>query len=1176
VVRVRVWAAGLALLAAGCVILVGGSRSGQTASRQITPGQSQTIASAEDQASRYATLSPAESATQTLTSAESGTQSRARSIFAGLPLMFEPNQGQGNLDPADPRARFVARGSGYSLFLGSDGAILSLRSQPSSKPGSSKHDASRSDARVESLKMTLVGANPKVSVAGADPLPGKSNYLIGNDSAKWRRGIPQFARVRYAEVYPGISLVFYGNQGRLEYDFRVAPGSDPAQAELEFDGAKQLELKDGALVIRGEGSSVRLEAPRVYQEIAGRQQPVEGSFALRGPNRAGFVLGAYDRSRELVIDPVLSFSTYFGGTGDELATSVAVQGGLIYLAGSTDSTGLGTAGVYQPNLNPTPGATNVYIAAITPPLGSNPAILNYVTYLGGSGMDTPVGIAVDGGNNPYVAGTTTSIDFPHTPNAYQTAPLPGSTGTKHVFVTQLNGGPSPLPASELRYSSYLSGNGNDVASGMTIDANGDIFVTGTTTSNNPGNASSGIQFPASTIPQGQAFQPIPAAGGSTQFFVTKVNTNAPTTGSIAYSTYFGGGNFVPSLVATPCPASQNGLIACGGGIAVDSNGNIYFTGTTNFTYTGCNGCSSTDFPILNAYQPCLDQAPPTVIVNPPQCSSTTTTSFPDAFVAKLNPNGTFGSAQLQWSTYLGGSQTDSGTGIALDTGAANVYITGTTDSQDFTTNTTFASYQKCLNNLPPTTTSTVTCTVQTNPAPSDAYVARLSNPASGATVTNVSLTYFSYLGGSADDEGLAITVDSAAGALVTGWTQSPTGTFPVFPNPNTIQSTLNGTQDAFMARLNTAATTGNNATASWANYFGGTGVDQGTGIALDVNGTLYLAGNTNSTDLQTSKPLSGDTNNNGGYDAFVTQLGSAASLSLTGVLSLGTDQTYIAAGNQATFTYTLTNNGPDLAQGITITDYLNGTGVPLTYYSASATSGTCSGGSTTTTITCNIASLQSGSTATITIVVIPTGNGSQAQFNGGQVQATAVNNITPAFTSVTAQMSDYTLSASPTNFPLQAAGDKAVYQVQLMPHPVYGSSVSITVTGLPAATTSSFTTNPVTLQGTSPGATTMNISTTPRPVTPPAASLWSRRFYAIWFSIPALALVGLGSDRKRRRIAGALLLCFVFSLLLLQPACSHGTTQLPASGTPAGTYTLIVTATSGSDTRSTTVGITVP
>ena len=195
--------------------------------------------------------------------------------------------------------------------------------------------------------------------------------------------MPQFARVRYENVYPGINLVFYGNQGRLEYDFQVAPGSDPAQAELEFNGAKQLELKDGALVIRSEGGSVRLEAPRVYQEIAGRQQPVEGSFVLRGANRAGFAIGSYDHSRELVIDPILTFSTYFGGSGDEHSTSVAVDGSFQHLPDGFDHFAQSADGCGDLSADARSGAQNVYIAKITPPLGSLLRMLDYVTYLGG-------------------------------------------------------------------------------------------------------------------------------------------------------------------------------------------------------------------------------------------------------------------------------------------------------------------------------------------------------------------------------------------------------------------------------------------------------------------------------------------------------------------------------------------------------------------------------------------------------------------------------------------------------------------------------------------------------------------------------------------------------------------------------------------------------------------------
>ncbi len=1162
VARIRVLAAGLVLLWAGYAVLGWSAHSRQSAANVAT--QSPAIQTSWIQASAtddYAILPGVGPASGSPNRSNADAQSKARAFFAGMPLIFEPNQGQANLDPADPRAKFVTRGSGYSLFLGSEGAILSMASQKSVKPERSRRDAARhaiAATEVEFLQMKLAGANPNANLTGADLLSGKSNYFLGNDPAKWRPGVPQYARVRYENVYPGINLLFYGNQGRLEYDFQVAPGADPGQAELEFKGAKQLALDDGALVIQGRSGNMRLEPPRVYQEVAGKQTAVQGGFVLRGANRAGFAIGSYDRSRELVIDPILTFSSYFGGSGDEHSTSIAVDGSFnIYLAGSTTSPNLPAAsGTLQSTLN---GAQNVYVAKITPPLGSLPATLDYVTYLGGDGTDTPAGIKVDGRGDPFIAGTTSSSNFPTTPlTAYQPVPEAGSSGTSHVFVTELK-----FDGTGLQYSSYLSGNGTDIASGMTIDASGYIYVTGTTTSSDQ--ASTNVQFPASTLPQALPYQTVPRA--PIQFFVTKVNPISARTGSIAYSTYFGGANFDTT---TP--------IAVGGGIAVDTNLNVYFTGTTNFIYTGCSGCSSTDFPILNPYQPCLDQPPPTTIINPPSCASTTNTTGSDAFVAKLNPNGPQGE-QLIWSTYLGGSGTDSGTGIALDSGAASVYVTGTTNSADIgtslTTLNTSSPFQRCLDNVVDATSNA--CTAPTG-SPNDAFVARLSNPTSTTTTTapvNVTLNYFSFLGGSNNEAGQAITVDSGAGALVTGWTQSTN--FPVLPVSNSIQSALNGPQDAFVARLNTAAAVGQTTAGSWANYFGGSGTDEGTGITLDVNQNAYFAGDTNSTDLQVSKPL--QTTNNGGYDAFVTQLGTAVSLSVSGVLTLGTNQAFISAGNQATFTYTVTNNGPDLATSITVLDNLSTaiTGIPLTFVSASTSAGTCGGGSTNAIVSCSLPSLQSGSTATITIVLTPTpnSNGTEGFFNGGSVQVMGAGNIVLAQTSVPAQMSDFSLSVTPSNASVAAAGGTATYQAQLTPHPVYGTNISLACTGLPTASSCNFTSNPVTLQG--PGSSTLNITTTARPVTTPAASVWTRHFYAIWLMVPGLALLGVGAGgERRRRVLGILLLCAVFALLLLLPACSSKTTQAPVSGTPPGNYTITVTATSGSDTKSQTITLTVP
>ncbi|MGC2196720.1 MAG: SBBP repeat-containing protein [Terriglobales bacterium] len=1020
------------------------------------------------------------------------TKSRpAITSYGHLPLMFEPNQGQ-----TDPRVRFIARGSGYGLFLTDQDAVLSLQHSGPITSGRK--------TRSSVLRMKLAGANAKPLVAGADQLPGKSNYLIGNDPAKWQHNVPQYARVRYTQIYPGIDLVYYGKQGQLEYDFQVAPGADARNIQLSFEGSRGLNLDAGDLVVETADGAVRLAAPRVYQQEDSGQRPVDGRFVMLARDRVGFEIGDYDRSQTLVIDPVLSYSTYLGGTGTEMLPSIAVDSGPdIYVTGATTSSDFP---VTDSTTFKSGATSNVFIAKFDP----TGATLVFATYLGGTGADVSVGIAVDAATNVYVAGTTTSTDFPTSTSAFQTAPL--APGNPHTFVSELDS-----TGATLKYSSYFSGSKTDTAKGMTLDNKGFVYVIGITDS---------TDFPLA--PTAGTFQS--TLQGTNAFFVSKIASTSSGTNSLVFSTYFGGG--IPST----------GTVT-GGAIAVDNNANgsnIYLTGGTTYLYTGQN--AQTDFPIKNAFQTCLGN--PTVTTSCPTSGATVTN--PDAFVAKLNPGTTTG-AQLLYCTYVGGGGADFGLGIGLDA-SGNAYVTGSTNSTDH-----------------PTISGGITAYQASLKGGTDAFVAKVNNPATGTGTTNVLLTYFSYLGGSGDDVGNGIAVDSVQGARVVGTTASSD---LVALNPITGGGSLKGPKDAFVARLDTLGTTAT--TSQFVTFLGGSSTDTGTSIAIDTDSNSYVTGETTSSDFPTVDPKQSGLK--GAQDVFVSKLGPSLNFDLT-VASPTSNS--VNAGNQIAFTYTIKNTG-DTTANVAFTDNLSaGSGsAPVTFVSASASGGTCPTTPTDNKVLCNLGTINGGQSTTVTVNLTPTGPGTIANTGTVSVGAFAKTAIALPVT-----VNSFKLTALRSSQTV-VAGNPASYPIQLTPLTTFTASISIACSsGLPGGgTTCTPSTNPVTLQNSSPSTVTLVISTFPRVTTTAALHPARGVFYASWLPITSLAFLGVGIGSRlsrRRRVMGALLFLGLATLILLQPACGGHSSSTTNTGTPAGTYTINVSATSGSFSQTTPITLVV-
>lgn len=720
--------------------------------------------------------------------------------YGNLPLSFEANMGQ-----SDSEVSYLARGDGYSLFLTGDGAMLSLQQEDGSVPAV--------------LSMEMVGANADALITGEQLLPGVANYFIGDDPSQWRTEIPTYAQVQYDEIYTGIDLLYYGNQGQLEYDFEVAPGADPGTIQLRFTGADHIALnQQGDLLLQIRDEQLTVQKPVLYQSINGERQEISGSFVVHENGTVKFDVGGYDQNQPLIIDPVLVYSTYLGGNQGDWGNGVQVDAsGQAYITGRTASSTF-------PLVNSIQNQADFDGQAFVTKLNAAGTAVLYSTYIGGSGPDEGLELALDAAGNMYVGGLTSGPDFPTTSGAFQRTFGGGIDG----FITKLN-----PTGSALVYSTYVGGSGLDQVNGIAVNTAGQLYAVGQTTSSN---------YP---ITPEAAFQT--ANAGGFDAFVTSLNAD----GSVYYSTYLGGvdtdlGNaiavdgtgqayltgvtvgrgrifpttpgafqetgpqfgiwqeenaFVTKLNPTGTRLEYSTILAgtsldVGNGIAVDSSGHAYVAGATD----------SFNFPLTSG---AFQTSGPT----DPGTGGTTRKGF----VTKVNPAG----SGLVYSTYLGGSGSNELSAIRTDT-EGNMYVTGFTRSADY-------------------------------PITSDALQAGHGSGGQGgdrgsqqdAIVTvlnplnppNSALVYSSYLGGNAGDAGHAIALDSPGNIYVTGFTGSPnfptSANFPSYPPENrpSFQASAPGNGDAFVTKI--ALTQPNQAPVANADTYS---VDEDTTLTVPARG----------------------------------------------------------------------------------------------------------------------------------------------------------------------------------------------------------------------------------------------------------------------------------------------------------------------------------------------------
>lgn len=943
----------------------------------------------------------------------------ARAADGALPLGFEVNRGQ-----SDPAVRFLAHSGGATVFLTSGDVVLSL---PAS--GLTLRLHARPTVHAATIvRLHLLGANPAPQIAGLDRLPGRVNYLIGRDSHHWIVNVPTYARVVYRGVYPGIDLIYHGSSdknlsgGHVEYDYVVAPGANPRAIRLAAQGGSGLCLDAaGNLVLGHNGSNwVYQQRPLAYQVIGGVRRAVAVAYALHGRRMVGLTVGAYDARYPLVIDPVLLYSSYFGGTGniDEAITGVAAgSDGSTYITGHTANVSFPTtSGAYQANHGSSKcsGCDYAFVSKINP----GGTALVYSTYLGGTTSDDFANaMAVDSAGNAYIVGSTLSNDFPTTANALHTSRNAATAqGLSSAFVTKLN-----AQGSSLVYSTYLgdyrSNNVPDTtatsaANAIALDGSGNIYVTG--------QYSVYFEPPSGTTKLASGCD---AAnfGFSSAVFVTKLNPASSGTASRVYSNCLSG------------DSSQGGgaTDSIGRGITVDSSGHAYVTGSTNsgnFPVTevlvnqACNGGSDNCFTGTPAYNTQLESSP---------------LQSNDAFLSELQPDGT----ALLYSTYIGGTNDDVGTAIALD-GNNHAYITGyTSSSTSFPT--TNGAYQAGY------------------PNSQSAFVLKMDpNNATGGSASLIAGTYLG--GSSAASMATALALDSSGNVYLTGNTQA--NNFPT-QNPlsqggspgNAYQGrSLHGSQDAFVAELSSDLSS-----LSFSTYLGGTGSDSGTGIALDTAGNIYVAGTTASSDFPLASQHGGLPQTTAG-DLFIARIG--ATPQVPSLATITPNQGPATGGNQVVITGQRIYFPPNTLPATSTLNLVNPS-FALTFGNRPATNITVNPGNDT--ITCTVPATGNITAPTAVSVTLAISGTASNGLSYTYVPAPSVTGISPTL-GPAAGGTSVTITGS------NLAGATAVYfgSASVAPLSINPAGTQITAT-TPAGTPG--TTVPVTV--TTPGGSSTSTAT---------------------------------------------------------------------------------------------------